>query len=37
MRIAVEDWALRSDAGAGPSLAETVRRALRMVDAVEKR
>ncbi|MFC9506273.1 TetR/AcrR family transcriptional regulator [Streptomyces sp. NPDC057002] len=37
MRIAVEDWALRSDATAGPSLAETVRRALRMVEAVEKR
>ncbi|MGX1562530.1 TetR/AcrR family transcriptional regulator [Streptomyces sp. NPDC055506] len=36
MRIAVEDWALRSDATAGPSLAETVRRALRMVEAVEK-
>ncbi|MCT9145111.1 TetR/AcrR family transcriptional regulator [Streptomyces violarus] len=37
MRIAVEDWALRSDAAAGPSLAETVRSALRMVEAVEKR
>ncbi|CAM5509056.1 TetR/AcrR family transcriptional regulator [Streptomyces purpurascens] len=37
MRIAVEDWALRSDPAAGPSLAETVRRALRMVDAVEQR
>ncbi|MFI6373738.1 TetR/AcrR family transcriptional regulator [Streptomyces sp. NPDC050546] len=37
MRIAVEDWALRSDTTAGPSLAETVRRALRMVEAVEKR
>ncbi|WP_328341277.1 TetR/AcrR family transcriptional regulator [Streptomyces violaceus] len=37
MRVAVEDWALRSDAAAGPSLAETVRRALRMVGSVEKR
>ncbi|MFC9129743.1 TetR/AcrR family transcriptional regulator [Streptomyces sp. NPDC057099] len=37
MRVAVEDWALRSDTAAGPSLAETVRRALRMVDAVEQR
>lgn len=34
MRIAVEDWALRSDGAAGPSLAETVTRALRMIDGV---
>ncbi|MET9576361.1 MULTISPECIES: hypothetical protein [Streptomyces] len=30
LRIGVEDWALRSDA-AGPSFAETVTRALRMI------
>jgi AcrR family transcriptional regulator len=36
MRIAVEDWALRSDGAAGPSFAETVTRALRMVDVVER-
>ncbi|MDQ0749954.1 AcrR family transcriptional regulator [Streptomyces africanus] len=34
MRIAVEDWALRSDRSAGPSFAETVTRALRMIDRV---
>jgi hypothetical protein len=32
MRIAVEDWALRSGGAAGPSLAETITRALRMID-----
>ncbi|MFB7931580.1 TetR/AcrR family transcriptional regulator [Streptomyces sp. NPDC056039] len=36
LRVAVEEWALRSDTAAGPSLAETVRRALRMVEAVEQ-
>jgi AcrR family transcriptional regulator len=36
MRIAVEDWALRSDGSAGPSFAETVTRALRMIDVVER-
>ncbi|MET9678801.1 helix-turn-helix domain-containing protein [Streptomyces coeruleorubidus] len=35
MRIAVEDWALRPDGAAGPSLAETVTRALRMIDVAE--
>ncbi|WP_306970687.1 acyl-CoA-like ligand-binding transcription factor [Streptomyces afghaniensis] len=34
MRIAVEDWALRSDRSTGPSFAETVTRALRMIDGV---
>ncbi|MFH9061339.1 TetR/AcrR family transcriptional regulator [Streptomyces coeruleorubidus] len=36
MRVAVEDWALRSDGVAGPSLAETVTRALRMIDVAER-
>ncbi|MFF7767285.1 helix-turn-helix domain-containing protein [Streptomyces massasporeus] len=31
LRIGVEDWALRSDRAAGPSFAETVTRALRMI------
>ncbi|MFD7135819.1 TetR/AcrR family transcriptional regulator [Streptomyces sp. NPDC059894] len=31
LRIGVEDWALRSDASTGPSYAETVVRALRMI------
>ncbi|MEU0189491.1 helix-turn-helix domain-containing protein [Streptomyces afghaniensis] len=37
MRIAVEDWALRPDRPSGPSFAETVTRALRMIDVVERR
>ncbi|MFJ1812369.1 MULTISPECIES: helix-turn-helix domain-containing protein [unclassified Streptomyces] len=37
MRIAVEDWALRPDGAAGPSVAETVTRALRMIDVAERR
>ncbi|QWB24298.1 MULTISPECIES: TetR/AcrR family transcriptional regulator [Streptomyces] len=36
LRVAVEEWALRSERAAGPSLAETVRRALRMVEGVEQ-
>ncbi|MFJ4278394.1 helix-turn-helix domain-containing protein [Streptomyces massasporeus] len=31
LRIGVEDWALRTDRAAGPSFAETVTRALRMI------
>ncbi|MFJ7292752.1 TetR/AcrR family transcriptional regulator [Streptomyces collinus] len=35
LRIGVEDWALRPDRSAGPSLAETVTRALRMIGGIE--
>ncbi|MEU6909325.1 helix-turn-helix domain-containing protein [Streptomyces coeruleorubidus] len=36
LRVAVEDWALRSDGVTGPSLAETITRALRMIDVAER-
>ncbi|MEU2271955.1 TetR family transcriptional regulator [Streptomyces olindensis] len=35
LRIGVEEWALRPDRSEGPSIAETLTRALRMVDALE--
>ncbi|MER6712966.1 MULTISPECIES: helix-turn-helix domain-containing protein [unclassified Streptomyces] len=35
LRIGVEEWALRPDRSQGPSFAETVTRALRMVDGVQ--
>lgn len=31
LRVGVEDWALRPDRSTGPSFAETVTRALRMI------
>jgi AcrR family transcriptional regulator len=36
LRIGVEDWALRSDQSAGPSLGETNTRALRMIARISE-